>query len=912
MTPLALTCALRTAQVLKSLVFSAAGEPVLVVVLGEGRVDARKLATLLGVRRADVRLATPAAAEAATGYAIGTIPPLGHARRLRTVLDAAVLAGGPACVLYGGGGGGAAQLEIAAGELLRAAAAEVADVLQGRAPPAAAALEASAAGAFSDAGAEELLGAYAGGAFAAAAPAAWPPRGDAALDQRVAPTRPLRADVAAVLGAAPATFAAAGATLPARVELEATVSRARRMGRLLLFATLTEPRWEAGSDAALFPGALQAIAGRTLAAVMGEEATAALLRSLRPGLRVRIAGRPQANPREGCLDVVVAELTCLESPQPLAAPAAADRAGEPFAGDDRIDDRSGADAKDPDAWLFAEDDDDGAGGGGAAFQDGDDEELLQYTNACGDAEESDADDAGVPAAGVAAWRLPASSSSRRRSSPRRSSFAAVLGPLRAFALRPEASVTLVQSAADVDAMGAAVLDPTSAAHEPLPLSADAGAPAPAPLPAAVGIDAEWRPYARGADATPVALLQLATRRAVFLVDTLALSAAPGGLSALDAFLRQLLPSERILKLGFGLSYDLARLYESYGELTPPGTGQGGAASRLRALLELRGAAFAAAPDALPWLPHPRRLAGVGLASLARLVLRAELDKAQQTSDWAARPLSPAQAAYAAADAAVLCALFDALMQRSPRLRARLPFLLNAPPARAFAGAAATSTSRPARGGAGGAGRGAPPRGDKVALDALRVSVPHLLEHFLGVPLPGKGRDAALAAAAGGGADGARPRGAGGCRGGVLECANAALLFMNAEPVAGKRYPNEFWRRPRDGALMVSWFGGPGQHERTPQVARLMGAEELVLLFVRMPRGPYVFCGRLACEGTGDSDDAGGAAGGAAGAGGAVPARGLLRLRMRLLDAEPLCGSAHFASLVAHAQGDAGLALLRRR
>jgi prolyl-tRNA editing enzyme YbaK/EbsC (Cys-tRNA(Pro) deacylase) len=880
-------------QVLKSLVFAAGDDFIIVVVSGSGRVDARKLASLLGVKRTALRLAPPLAAAAVTGYAIGTIPPLGHATRLRTVLDAAVLAAGPDAVLFAGGGGAATQLEISAAELLRACAAEVGDVLQGRAPEAAATMAAAAAAAFPE---EGLLGAY----------AALMPRSSAAasLDQRVAPARPLRAAVAAVLGAPPAGSGGAAVEL---VVLEATVVRVRRMGRLLLFASLAPhvPAGDAGgaavsvASAALpaalasadgAPAALQAIAGRTLAAALGEDAAAALLSGVRAGVRVRITGRPQANPRPGCVDIVVAELAVLDA-APASAPSAFSAA--PPATVDALPDADEADAKDPDAWLFADGEDDEEDD---ADDDADDE-LMQYANACGDGLDASSSDAG--AAGPIAW-ASSSSSSRRRSSPRRGGFAAPLAPLHAFALPAGITVVIIATAADVAVMSASVCDPFSDTHAPVvdaTVSVDA-TPLP-PLPAVVGIDAEWRPYERGGTATPVALLQLATRRAVFLVDVLALSGATDGLPALDAFLRELLPSDKVLKLGFGLQHDLSRLASSYdNSLTF------GASAPPRSLLELRGAAAVAAPDALPWLPHPRRLAGVGLASLTRLVLRAELDKRAQMSDWGARPLTDAQAAYAAADASVLCALFDSLMARSAKLRSKLPFLLDAPPGRAVFGA-------PARGGSAGRGssaRGAPPRGDKVALGELCVSVEGLLSNFLGVPLPGKGRDAALAAASACAPDGGRPRGAGGCRGGVLECANAALLFMNAEPVAGKRYPNEFWRRARDGALMVSWFGGPGQHEGTPQVARLMGgqSDDGVLLFVRMPRGPYVCCGRLVCEGTGDADD------GDAAPAGRASAKGLLRLRMRLLDAASLCGSAHFASLLAHAQGDAGLALLARR
>jgi prolyl-tRNA editing enzyme YbaK/EbsC (Cys-tRNA(Pro) deacylase) len=71
-------------QIVKSLVFVADGEPILLLVSGSNRVDPDKVSRVLGkqIERADaetVRLAT--------GFAIGGVPPVGHRRRLLTLID---------------------------------------------------------------------------------------------------------------------------------------------------------------------------------------------------------------------------------------------------------------------------------------------------------------------------------------------------------------------------------------------------------------------------------------------------------------------------------------------------------------------------------------------------------------------------------------------------------------------------------------------------------------------------------------------------------------------------------------------------------------------------------------------------------------------------------------------------------
>jgi prolyl-tRNA editing enzyme YbaK/EbsC (Cys-tRNA(Pro) deacylase) len=77
-------------QIVKSLVFVAPEpdgtlDPVICLVSGPNRVDLARLAAVTG--DADVRRATAVEARELTGFTIGGIPPIGHARPVRVVMD---------------------------------------------------------------------------------------------------------------------------------------------------------------------------------------------------------------------------------------------------------------------------------------------------------------------------------------------------------------------------------------------------------------------------------------------------------------------------------------------------------------------------------------------------------------------------------------------------------------------------------------------------------------------------------------------------------------------------------------------------------------------------------------------------------------------------------------------------------
>jgi prolyl-tRNA editing enzyme YbaK/EbsC (Cys-tRNA(Pro) deacylase) len=157
-------------------------------------------------------------------------------------------------------------------------------------------------------------------------------------------------------------------------------------------------------------------------------------------------------------------------------------------------------------------------------------------------------------------------------------------------------------------------------------------------PATVGLDLEWRPDTLQNVHRP-SLLQLATSTHVWLVD---LDAAPSSTPALLDAVAALLASSEHRILGFGLQVDLDRLQSVCHREDAPLIARG--------VVDLRDACLCGAPLS----------SETGLAAQLRAWTGKSLDKAMQCSDWAARPLSDTQIAYAAADAMSLVELDRAI------------------------------------------------------------------------------------------------------------------------------------------------------------------------------------------------------------------------------------------------------------
>jgi Cys-tRNA(Pro) deacylase len=125
-------------QIVKSLVFVAPAddgelEPIVCLVSGPNRVDLARLAAVTGEK--DIRRATAREANDLTGFVIGGIPPIGHHRPVRVVMDPDL---GRYPVVWAAAGTPTAVFPVSPATLRTLANATVAPITEERpAPPAA-------------------------------------------------------------------------------------------------------------------------------------------------------------------------------------------------------------------------------------------------------------------------------------------------------------------------------------------------------------------------------------------------------------------------------------------------------------------------------------------------------------------------------------------------------------------------------------------------------------------------------------------------------------------------------------------------------------------------------------------------------------------------------------------------------
>jgi prolyl-tRNA editing enzyme YbaK/EbsC (Cys-tRNA(Pro) deacylase) len=113
-------------SIVKSLVFTASGQPVLALVAGDQRADETKLARLFDVPEHELQFADADTVREATGFAIGGVPPVGHARELPTVIDESL---GRFEVVHAAAGTPRANFPIAFAQLVEIAGGRVVDIV---------------------------------------------------------------------------------------------------------------------------------------------------------------------------------------------------------------------------------------------------------------------------------------------------------------------------------------------------------------------------------------------------------------------------------------------------------------------------------------------------------------------------------------------------------------------------------------------------------------------------------------------------------------------------------------------------------------------------------------------------------------------------------------------------------------
>ena len=292
----------------------------------------------------------------------------------------------------------------------------------------------------------------------------------------------------------------------------------------------------------------------------------------------------------------------------------------------------------------------------------------------------------------------------------------------------------------------------------------------------VGLDAEWEPETDG----PAAVLQVATRAAVYVLDLVALDGE--ALTVVGAALDTVL--EKAVVVGFAVGNDLER-----------------AAAAHPALAGLRNATTRELRD---------YAGSSSLSGLAGALLGVRLDKRLQCSAWGlgARPLPDAWVAYAALDAYVCVLLHDSLADRGSDAVAALDVSAAAPRA-----------------------------GDLSAVDDPERTSALLGRGRQRVNHP---KDDALTFVAG--SDGALS--GYDKRSGVVRLRDCSVFFVNWDPPKPNRrsryfdrkYPNAM-KRNGHGGLEVSWWP-----PRAFDESRL-NAEPL-LLFGRRGKAEFLFLGKL--------------------------------------------------------------------
>lgn len=111
-----------TDDIVKSVLFTVEGKPVLAITCGTRAIDRRQIAKRFNVGRKKVKLADAATVLEVTGYPVGTVPPFAHRQQIFTLIDPQVLKHE---IVFAGGGAVNALMRINPKLILAESGAEI-------------------------------------------------------------------------------------------------------------------------------------------------------------------------------------------------------------------------------------------------------------------------------------------------------------------------------------------------------------------------------------------------------------------------------------------------------------------------------------------------------------------------------------------------------------------------------------------------------------------------------------------------------------------------------------------------------------------------------------------------------------------------------------------------------------------
>jgi prolyl-tRNA editing enzyme YbaK/EbsC (Cys-tRNA(Pro) deacylase) len=114
-------------SIVKSLIFLADGELLLVLVAGDQRADVKRLRAELGLSKRRLRIARPDEVLERTGFEVGGVPPLGHREPLRTLIDRTL---GRFDTVWAAAGNASAVFPISYRRLVEITSGEVMDLVE--------------------------------------------------------------------------------------------------------------------------------------------------------------------------------------------------------------------------------------------------------------------------------------------------------------------------------------------------------------------------------------------------------------------------------------------------------------------------------------------------------------------------------------------------------------------------------------------------------------------------------------------------------------------------------------------------------------------------------------------------------------------------------------------------------------